>query len=427
MNSRYKTFVTVFAKWICAGVVIGVVVGTLTTILLKTNDFLGDVRVDNPWLIYLLPLGGILIGYIYMNYGKKMGIDSAKGNNVVIEGVQGKAGMLKRTGPIAYIATFLTVLLGGSTGREGAAIQMGGSMAQAVNQLFRVNPLDTKILLMSGISAGFGAAFGTPITGAVFGMEMAALGKLKFEALIPCVVSSFTAHYIAEEVWGTKHEAFIIQSVPKPNVAAFSWVILAAVAFGLAALLYCQLRHGIQNLSEKLLKKNHMKRAFVGGLIVVALTLIIGTQAYNGRSVELLEQCFMVRIAFYAFLVKLIFTAITMGSGFVGGEAIPLFIIGAALGNTLSGFIDLPMSFLAALGLIAVFCGGANTPFAAFVLAIEMFKGEAVEFFFVACVISYIVSGSHTLWPSQTIHAPKSRLYNLVAGDTIENIEKNKN
>jgi H+/Cl- antiporter ClcA len=156
-------------------------------------------------------------------------------------------------------------------------------------------------------------------------------------------------------------------------------------------------------------------------------TLLIGTNDYNGRSLELLEQCFLVRVVFYAFLAKLIFTAITMGSGFVGGEAIPLFVIGAALGNTLSTFIGLPMSFLAALGLIAVFCGGANTPIAAFALAVEMFKGQAAQYFFLVCIISYIVSGHHGLWPSQMIFPPKSRLYQLVTGDTIENAELNKN
>ncbi len=426
MNIKLKTFITVLFKWIGAGLVIGAFVGTLIAILLKTNDFLGDIRSDNSWLIFLLPIGGMIIGFIYMNYGKKMEIDSAKGNNVIIEGVQGKAEVLKRTGPIVYIGTFLTVLLGGSTGREGAAIQMGGSVAQTFNQIFKVDPQDTKIYLMSGISAGFGAAFGTPITGAIFGMEMAASGKLKLEALIPCVISSFVGHYIAEGVWGVKHEEFIIQSVPEVTITAFTMTFLAAIAFGLAALLYCQLRHGIQKFSERYLKNDHVKRAFLGGLVIVVLTLLIGTKDYNGRSIELLEQSFLVRVAFYTFLVKLIFTAITMGSGFVGGEVIPLFIIGATLGNTLSTFMGLPMSFLAALGLVAVFCGGANTPVAAFALAVEIFKGQAVEYFFLVCIISYIVSGHHGLWPSQTIFQPKSILYKLVAGTTIENTELNK-
>ncbi len=424
VKPRIKPFIITLSKWISAGLLIGAVVGTLTTLLLKTNDFLGEIRTGNTWLIYFLPAAGIVIGYIYMKFGKKMGVDSAKGNNVVIEGVQGKSPVLKRTGPIIYFGTFLTVLFGGSTGREGAAIQMGASVAQAVNQVFKIGPLDTKILLMSGISAGFGAAFGTPVTGAIFGMEMAALGMLKFEALIPCVVSSFTGHYIAEAVWGLGHEEFIIQNVPEPSVSTFAWTIIAAIAFGLAALLYCQLRHGIQKISEKYLNKDHMKRTFLGGLIIVVLMLLLGTREYNGRSLELLEQCFEVRVVYYAFLAKLVFTAVTMGSGFVGGEAIPLFIIGAALGNTMSAFIDLPMSFLAALGLIAVFCGGANTPLAAFALAIEMFKGEAAVFFFLACVISYIVSGHHGLWPSQTVFPPKSRLYIQLSGSTIEDIEK---
>jgi H+/Cl- antiporter ClcA len=426
MITKLKTFITVLFIWIGTGLIIGASVGTLTSILLKSNDFLGDIRSDNSWLIFLLPLGGIVIGFIYMKYGKTMSIDSAKGNNTIIEGIQGKVGVLKRTGPLVYLGTFLTILLGGSTGREGAAIQMGGSVAQAVNKIFKVRPLDTKIYLMSGVSAGFGAAFGTPISGAIFGMEMAVLGKLKLEALIPCVVSSFAGHYVAEGLWSVKHEKFIVKSVPEPTVSAFALVILAAIAFGLTALLYCQLRHGIQKFSEKHLKNNHMKRAFLGGLVIIVLMLLIGTKDYNGRSLELLEKCFLVSVAFYAFLAKLIFTAVTMGSGFVGGEAIPLFVIGAALGNTLSTFIDLPMSFLAALGLIAVFCGGANTPLAAFALAVEMFNGQALQYFFLVCIISYVVSGHHGLWPSQIIFQPKSRLYKLVTGDTIEDTELNK-
>ncbi|WP_291349624.1 chloride channel protein [Desulfosporosinus sp.] len=280
---------------------------------------------------------------------------------------------------------------------------------------------------MSGISAGFGAAFGTPITGAVFGMEMAALGKLKYEALVPCLIASFTAHYVSTVAWGVVHEEFVIKTVPEFSVSLFLKVILISVIFSFISVLYCQLRHGIQKVSEKYLKKNHMLRAFVGGIIIVALTLIVGSQDYNGRSIELLEKSFSENIPYFAFLAKLIFTAITLGTGFVGGEAIPLFIIGATFGNTLSHIIDLPMSFLAALGMIAVFCGGANTPIAAFLLGVELFKGEGIEYFFVACVVSFIFSGHHGLWPSQTIYEPKSRLYSIADGETINATEKKKN
>ncbi|KAA6449885.1 voltage-gated chloride channel family protein [Bacillus atrophaeus] len=431
MQLKYKNFFSILGQWIFFGSIIGIVVGSTTNFLLETNDYLGDdIRAKRDWLIFLLPFGGIIIGYIYMKYGKvflnNTLNDTAELNNLVIDSVHGKKEVPRRMGPIVYFGTFITVFFGGSTGREGAAVQMGGSVAAAVNKFFKVNRFDKKILIISGISAGFGAAFGAPITGAVFGMEMAALGKLKFEALVPCLVASFVGHYITTAAWGHKHEEFIIQTVPEISSITFLKVILIAVIFSLISVLYCQLRHGIQNFSEKLFKKNHMKRAFFGGIVIVGLTLIVGSQDFNGRGLQMLQQSFSEEVPPFAFLAKLVFTAVTLGSGFVGGEAIPLFFIGATLGNALHTFIDLPMSFLAALGLIAVFCGGANTPIAAFLLAMEMFDGKGLEYFFVACLVSYLFSGHHGLWPSQKIYDPKSRLYNLPQGETIENVEKRK-
>ncbi|MGP4059586.1 voltage-gated chloride channel family protein [Halobacillus sp. H74] len=431
MPLKYKSFFSVLGQWIFFGSIIGIIVGSATTFLLETNDYLGDdLRLKRDWLIFLLPFGGMIIGYIYMNYGKVFFNntlnDTAELNNLVIDSVHGKKEVPRRMGPIVYFGTFITVLFGGSTGREGAAVQMGGSVAAAVNKFFKVNKFDKKILIMSGISAGFGSAFGAPITGAVFGIEMAALGKLKFEAIVPCLTASFVGHYITTAAWDHKHEEFIIQTIPEISIITVLKVILISVIFSLVSVLYCQLRHGIQNFSEKLFKKNHMKRAFFGGIIIVVLTMIVGSQDYNGRGLDMLQQSFSEDVPPFAFLAKLVFTAVTLGSGFVGGEAIPLFFIGATLGNALHSFIDLPMSFLAALGLIAVFCGGANTPIAAFLLAMEMFDGKGLEYFFIACLVSYLFSGHHGLWPSQKIYDPKSRLYNLPPGETIENIEKKK-
>ncbi|MFC3015822.1 chloride channel protein [Virgibacillus litoralis] len=431
MLLKYKYFFSVLCQWIIFGSIIGIVVGSTTYFLLEINDYLGDdIRLKRDWLIFLLPFGGIIIGYIYMNYGKVLLNntlnDTAELNNLVIDSVHGTKEVPRRMGPIVYFATFITVLFGGSTGREGAAVQMGGSVAAAVNKFFKVNIFDKRLLMMSGISAGFGAAFGAPITGAVFGMEMTALGKLKFEALVPCLTASFVGHYVTTAAWGHKHKEFIIHTVPEISISTFIIVILLSVIFSLISILYCQLRHGIEKFSEKLFKKNHMKRAFFGGIVIVVLTLIVSSQDYNGRGLQMLEQSFIEDVPPFAFLAKLIFTAVTLGTGFVGGEAIPLFFIGATLGNTLHTFIDLPMSFLAALGLIAVFSGGANTPIAAFLLAMEMFDGKGLEYFFVACLVSYLFSGHHGLWPSQKIYEPKSRLYNTLRAETIENVEKKK-
>ncbi|WP_088105677.1 chloride channel protein [Halalkalibacter urbisdiaboli] len=420
MTKTYVSFFSILIKWLFWGSLVGVFVGTTTSFLLHTNDLLGKTREANSWLILLLPLGGVVIGYLYHNYGKK----SSEGNNLLYEGVQGKAQMLLRTGPLVYIGTFLTVLLGGSTGREGAALQMGGSIAEGLNRLFQISKIDQKIVLMSGISGGFGAAFGTPITGAVFGMEVVALGKMKYEGIVPCFTASLVGH-LSTKIWGVKHEHFIIEKVPELTAGTAFKIIVVAILFGLISVAYCQLRHMIQRTSTTYIG-NPMVIGFIGGIAIVILTFIIGSKDYLGRGIETISASFTGDVPMFAFLAKLIFTAITMGTGFVGGEAIPLFFMGATLGNTLSPIMDLPISFLAALGLVAVFCGGANTPIASIFLGIEMFDGKGMEYFLMVCLISYLTSGHHGLWPSQQIFKPKSRLFSLPVGQSISTVEKNK-
>lgn len=419
---KYITFISILAKWILWGSIIGILVGSTSALLITVNDFLTEIRFDNSFLIYLLPLGGLIIGSIYHNYGK----ESDKGNNLIYEHIHHGQGQIPlRMGPVVFVSTFITHLFGGSTGREGAAIQMGGSIAESVIRLFKIDNIDRRILLMSAISGGFGSAFGTPIAGAIMGMEVASLGKLKYEALIPCFTASFVGHLVTT-AWGIEHEHHIIQSIPEFTTITIIKIIVVSIIFSFASVLYSEMRHGVEKYSRRFLK-NFMLRAMVGGIIIIALVHIVGSKDYLGRGLPVLDEAFVGHVPPFAFLAKIVFTAATMGSGFRGGEVIPLFFIGATLGNTLSPIVDLPISFLAALGLIAVFCGGTNVPITCFVFSIETFEGQGIIYFFIACITSYIFSGHHGVWPSQKIYEPKSRLLDFPAGESITTIEQKKN
>ncbi len=420
-KTKYITFITTLVKWTFWGSIIGILVGSTSTLLLNTNDFLTDTRENNPMLIFLLPLGGIVIGYLYRYHGA----NSRKGNDLILEHIHHGQGKIPlRMGPIVFISTFITHLFGGSTGREGAAIQMGTSIAEAVNRVFKVNEIDQRILIMSGISGGFGSAFGTPLTGTIFGMEVISLGKMKYEALVPCFVSSFVGHYVST-AWGVEHEHLIIKSLPDLTAITILKIIIVSIIFSFSSVIYSQLRHSIKQYSEKYLK-NLMLRGFVGGIIILALVYLIGSRDYLGRGLPMVERSFEGKVPPFAFLAKIIFTAITMGTGFRGGEVIPLFFVGATLGNTLAPFFNMPISFLAALGLISVFAGASNAPISCFLLALELFDGKGIEYFFIACIVSYIFSGHHGIYAAQKIFEPKSRMLNLPNGETITTIEGKK-
>lgn len=423
MNKTIKgTFVSTLARWVFWGGIIGAATGSATAFLKNVIKYLTDQREAQSIFLFLLPVGGIAIGFLYQHFGG----ETDKGNNLIIDNIHNEQGRVPlRMGPLVYIASFITHLFGGSTGREAAAVQMGATVAEAVNRLFKTSKADQLILLMSGISGGFGSAFSAPMTGTIFGMEVASIGKTRYEALIPCLTASFVAHFTAK-AWGVPIEKHIIHSVPEVTAGIMFKVIIASILFSFISVLYSELRHGIQKLSEKYLK-NPMLIGMVGGLVIIALTYVVGSRDYTGRGLKIVSQAFEGEVPPFAFLAKLVFTAVTMGTGFRGGEAIPLFFIGATLGNTVAPLAGLPPSFLAAIGLIAVFSGAANTPISCFLLGIEMFEGKAILFFFVASLVSHLFSGHHGIYPSQRLYKPKSHLLNLPEGETLSSLEQKKN
>ncbi len=416
---KYTIFIYTLALWILWSSIIGAATGTTTALFKNLVKLITDHREANPYFLLFLPLGGIIIGYLYKHYGK----ESTKGNNLIIETIHGTNDTVPvRMGPLVHITSYITHFVGGSTGREAAAVQMGASIAEIVNRIFKKGTINRRILLMCGISAGFGSAFSAPLTGTVFGMEIESAGKMKYEALVPCAVASFVGHFVTQ-AWGVPHEEHIIQAVPRVDAAAIFKVILASILFAFISAAYCQLRHQIERLSKKYIKDPVLIGA-VGGITLLVLILLVGTRDYTGRGLKIVTKAFEEKVSPFAFFWKLVFTSVTMGTGFRGGEAIPLFFMGATLGNTLAPALNLPISFLAGIGLIAAFCGASNAPISCFLLSLEFFKGKGTVFFFIACLVSYIFSGHHSIYPSQKLYEPKSRLFGVASGQTIEALEQ---
>jgi H+/Cl- antiporter ClcA len=393
---------------------VAIAVGSAVAFFLWLLNWAVHFRFTHPWLLYFLPLVGVVIYYTYKYWGG----NANKGNNLIIDEIHTPGGGVpKRMAPLVLIATIITHLFGGSAGREGTAVQMGGSLAQVFTNWFKLDEIDNGVVLTAGIAAGFGAVFGTPITGALFAMEVLTLGRIQYNGWLACLVASIVAD-LTVSAWGIHHTAYhiaIIQNIPHLYGNHFPFqalllakVIVAAIAFGLASWLFAVSVHGVKDIFNKFISPKWAIPA-LGGLIIIALTFAIGKPDYLSLGVDA-ERAGAVTIpsAFaaggadtWSWLWKTIYTVITLGTGFKGGEVTPLFYIGAALGNALSVLMDAPVSLFAALGFIAVFAGATNTPLACTVMGTELFGMEYVLFFAVACFVAYLCSGHSGIYSSQ--------------------------
>ncbi|MDB4925035.1 voltage-gated chloride channel family protein [Mucilaginibacter sp.] len=407
-------------RWTLITLPIAIAIGSMVTLFLWLLTWAVHFRFAHPEILYALPLAGIAIYFTYKYYGKS----SDKGNNLIMDEIhEPGGGVPKRMAPLVLLATVVTHLFGGSAGREGTAVQMGGSIAQLFSNWFKLSAADTRIILTAGIAAGFGAVFGTPLTGAIFAMEVLTLGRIQYNALIPCLVAGIVGD-ITVAAWGIHHTAYHIDIVPAGqhlfadylpfDLLLLAKVIVASIAFGLTSLLFAESVHGVKNLFNKFIFPKWAIPA-LGGLMIIALTFIIGKPDYLSLGVDA-EHAGAVTIpsAFtaggadtWSWLWKTIYTTITLGTGFKGGEVTPLFYIGATLGNTLSVLMNAPVSLFAALGFIAVFAGATNTPLACTIMGIELFGGEYTLFFAIACFTAYFFSGNSGIYSAQRIAVPK--------------------
>ena len=390
-------YIAAFLRWSLLGLVVGGCGGLVGAAFSKAVAYATTLRGENSWLLYLLPVGGLAIVGLY-----KLCRVSGVGTNEVFEGVRAEKGVSVWLAPAIFLGTVITHLFGGSAGREGAALQLGGSVATLFGRIFRLNERDRHILTMCGMSAVFAAVFGTPMAACVFAVEVVSVGRFCTAALLPCIVSSASAYGVAQ-LLGVPPERFLVENAPGLELGALWRVIVVAIVCAVVSMLFCWAMHTGAKLFKRFFK-NEFLRVAVGGVIIIVLSLLVGTTDYNGGGMNVIERVFEEgTVRPEAFLLKILFTAITIGAGFKGGEIVPTLFIGATLGGAVSLLIGLNPAFGAAVGMAALFCGVTNCPMTTVLLSIELFGGAGALFYMLAAFISFLFSGYFSLYSGQHI------------------------
>ena len=413
MDSKKITLLTF--RWILICVLIGFFSGSASAFFLVSLEWVTQFREHHNWMIWLLPIGGLCIGLLYHYYGK----DVVKGNNLLLEEYEKPRKTIPlKMAPLVLIGTLITHLFGGSAGREGTAVQMGGAIADQFKNLFKLNNSDRKTLLILGISAGFASIFGTPLAGALFALEVVYFSKINFKSAVLSFLVAYVA-YFTVEFWQVNHTHYNIPIVPTMTLINLAWIVIVGILFGFAAMLFSRTTHFWGRLFSKTIPYPPL-RPFVGGIILALAIFSIGTSKYIGLGIPMIVDSFTTPNASYDFLLKILFTGFTLGAGFKGGEVTPLFFVGATLGSALSLVVPLPIALLAGMGFVAVFSGATHTPIACTVMGMELFGLESGLFIGIACVVAYFSSGSIGIYHSQIVKGAKYRLYQRIKRQNLE-------
>lgn len=391
-------------RWYLLAAAVGLLCGGVGAAFALSIEKVTALRAQWPWLLYLLPLAGLGIALLY-HLG---GLDNDRGTNFMLEGARAETRPPLRLGALIFAGTVLTHLCGGSSGREGAALQIGGCIGLAIGRRLHLAQESRVMLLVCGMSGLFSALFGTPVAAAVFSIEVVSVGIFQHAALFPCLLSATVAGQVAR-LLGVSPTAYQL-AAPAAGEARLTF-LTALLGLGCAAvsILFCVAMHAAHSLYAKYLP-NPFARAAVGGALVVLLTLLCGSQTYNGAGGPVIAAALAGQAGGAMFLVKLLFTAVTLGAGFKGGEIVPAFFVGSTFGCLLGGWLGLGPGFGAALGLVAVFCGVTNCPLASILLSVELFGGGQLPMFALACAVSYLMSGRYSLYESQKLALPKLRI-----------------
>ena len=395
-------YMKTFLKWVLLGLLIGIVGGLLGAIFHHALHFVTHLRTEHNWLIFLLPLGGLLSVGIYRIFGLR----NNRGTNEIIDAILDGKPVSPMVAPVIFLASSITHLFGGSAGREGAALQLGGSVASGLGKLLKLREKDRTVLIMSGMSAVFAGLFGTPLTATIFCMEFESVGTLFTPALLPCYLAAFVASRVSLAL-GVHPEVFPME-VTTVLTLGNSWkFVILAVLISLLGIFMCQVFHKAEHLAAHHLP-NPFVRIAVGGVVIAVMTLIVGDHRFNGAGMDMALGAVAGRTDWYNFAVKMLFTAVTLAAGFKGGEIVPTFCIGATFGCLIGGLLGLDAGVAAALGLVGLFCCATNSPLASMVLSVEMFGSGYLHLFVLICVICFVLSGHSGLYASQIIQFAKA-------------------